>query len=281
VKERYNCPDCVDTDDESEERNRVYVIPFVGRYVKENGNKRYSWKLRDELKEALKAMALNEEYILTITANSVTSTDPNFTMDNLGLGDNYKPLDAWFEDVSGQKIKRKRAKNERKISNQTLPKLACQIFESQLATLSVQDKAVFPTCQYDPKGKIYKGIYPNIEEFRKNLNSIEYLVYPCANGNQFVIYAWNIFSTILFVQECLKRFGNANEKFVFGGAKFCFKKNESISHRGLKIINHETLHNNINDDIITFQDETNVIKEDEIENITMLRRKRNKNKKII
>ena len=214
VKERYNCPDCVDTDDESEDRNRVYVIPFVGRYVKENRNKRYSWKLRDELKEALKAMALNEEYILTITANSVVSTDPNFTMDNLGLGDNYKPLDAWFEDVSGQKIKRKRAKNERKISNQTLPKLACQIFEAQLAALSVQDKAVFPTCQYDPKGKIYKGIYPNIEEFRKNLNSIEYLVYPCADGNQFVIYAWNIFSTILFVQECLKRFGSANEKFV-------------------------------------------------------------------
>lgn len=75
---------------------------------------------------------------------------------------------------------------------------------------------------------------------------------------------------------------NVNEKFVFGGSKFCFKKNESISHRGLKIINNESLHNNnINDDIITFQDETNVIKEDEIENITMLRRKRNKNKKII
>lgn len=53
VKKYFNCPDCPDHESDSIERNRVYVIPFVGRYVTENGNKRYSWKLRDELKEAL------------------------------------------------------------------------------------------------------------------------------------------------------------------------------------------------------------------------------------
>ena len=53
VKKYFNCPDCPDRESDSVERNRVYVIPFVGRYVTENGNKRYSWKLRDELKEAL------------------------------------------------------------------------------------------------------------------------------------------------------------------------------------------------------------------------------------
>lgn len=53
VKKRFNCPDCPDRESDTVERNRVYVIPFVGRYVTENGNKRYSWKLRDELKEAL------------------------------------------------------------------------------------------------------------------------------------------------------------------------------------------------------------------------------------
>lgn len=36
------------------------MIPFVGRYVTENGNKRYSWKLRDELKEALMNMDITE-----------------------------------------------------------------------------------------------------------------------------------------------------------------------------------------------------------------------------
>ena len=53
VKKHFNCPDCPDRESDAVERNRVYVIPFVGRYVTENGNKRYSWKLRDELKEAL------------------------------------------------------------------------------------------------------------------------------------------------------------------------------------------------------------------------------------
>ena len=214
VKDRYSCPDCIDTDDESEDRNRVYVIPFVGRHVKENGNKRYSWKLRDELKEALKAMAFNEEYILTITADSVVSTDPNFTMDNLGLGDKFKPLDTWFEDASGNQVKRKRRRREKNISNQTLPKLTCQLYESQLDALSEQDKADFITCQYEPKGRIYKGIYPTIDEFKKQLNSIEYMVYTCEDGKQFVIYVWNIFSTVIFVKECLKRFGNEGDKLI-------------------------------------------------------------------
>ena len=53
VKKHFNCPDCPDRESDTVERNRVYVIPFVGRYVTENGNKRYSWKLRHELKEAL------------------------------------------------------------------------------------------------------------------------------------------------------------------------------------------------------------------------------------
>lgn len=215
VKDKYNCPDCIDKESDTTDRNRVYVIPFVGRYVKENGNQRYSWKLRDELKEALDDMsAIKEEYILTISADSVVSTDPNFTMDNLGLGDDFKPLDTWFEDVDGKKTKRTRAKNERKISNQTLPRLAFQIYEAQLSALSEQEKVEYPTCQYETNGKIYKGIYPTVEEFRKQLNSIEYLTYLCADGSQFVIYAWNIFSTILFVIECLKRFGNEGDKFI-------------------------------------------------------------------
>ncbi len=53
VKKKYHCPDCPAQEGDTAERNRVYVIPFVGRSVMEDGNKRYSWKLRDELKEAL------------------------------------------------------------------------------------------------------------------------------------------------------------------------------------------------------------------------------------
>lgn len=227
VKDKYNCPDCIDKEGDATDRNRVYVIPFVGRNVKENGNQRYSWKLRDELKEALEAMNVTkEEYILTISADSVVSTDINFTMDNLGAGDGFKALDAWFEAANGNQIKRNRAKKERRISNQTLPRLAFQIYEAQLSALSEQEKAEYPTCQYETNGKIYKGIYPTVEEFRKHLNSIEYLTYLCADGSQFVIYVWNIFSTILFVRECLKRFGNEGDKFIL---TYCNKSDDDGS----------------------------------------------------
>ena len=56
VKNHYHCPDCVDRGTDEVERNRVYVIPFVGRDVMENGRDRYSWKLRRELKEALEEL---------------------------------------------------------------------------------------------------------------------------------------------------------------------------------------------------------------------------------
>ena len=58
------------------------------------------------------------------------------------------------------------------------------------------------------------GIYTSVEEFKRYKNSIEYLTYSYDNGRRFVIYSWNIFSTILFVQECLKRFGQPGDRFV-------------------------------------------------------------------
>ena len=37
--------------------------------------------------------------------------------------------------------------------------------------------------------------------------------YDYDDGRQFVIYSWNIFTTLRFVQECLKRFGNPGDSF--------------------------------------------------------------------
>lgn len=155
-----------------------------------------------------------EKFELHITADNVESTDERFTMDNLGLGDNYKPLDAYFMKASGEIIKRSYNKGERRNSNQTMPRIACQIFEKQLAGLSVEEKENFPICKYTPDGDTYRGIYSSVEEFKKHRNTIEYMTYAYDNGRQFVIYCWNIFSTILFVQECLKRFGEAEDRFV-------------------------------------------------------------------
>lgn len=155
-----------------------------------------------------------QKYELIITADSVDSTDERFTMDNLSLGDNYKPLGACFRNSNGEEIKRTYSKGERRNSNQTLPRIACQIFEKQIASMPVEDKESFPVCKYNPSSEMICGIYPNVEEFKQHRNTIEYLTYSYDKGRQFVIYCWNIFSTIIFVQECLKRFGEPGDQFI-------------------------------------------------------------------
>lgn len=155
-----------------------------------------------------------EKYELSITAESIISTDESFTMDDLILGNDYRPLDVYFQKANGEVIKRKYDKGERRNSNQTLPRLACQIFEKQIAALSVEEKESFPICQYKSTHEIIRGIYLNLDGFRKHRKTIEYLVYNYDNGRQFVFYCWNIFSTLLFVRECLKRFGEKGDRFV-------------------------------------------------------------------
>ena len=155
-----------------------------------------------------------EKFQLVISADGVTSTDKRFTMDNLGLGDNYKPLGAIFRNANGEEIKRKLNKGERRVSCQTLPRIACQIFEKELASLSVEEKEAFPICRYAPNMELIRGIYSGVDEFRRHRNTIEYVVYKYDAGRQFVFYCWNLFSTVIFAQECLKRFGRPGEQFV-------------------------------------------------------------------
>ena len=91
-----------------------------------------------------------EKYELTITADNLISTDTRFNIDNLFLGDNYEPIDAYYVTSDNKLIRRKRNKGEQRISNQTLPRLAMQIFERQLVALSTEDKKEFPICKYSP-----------------------------------------------------------------------------------------------------------------------------------
>lgn len=155
-----------------------------------------------------------EKFELTITADSIVSTDECFTMDNLGLGDNYIPLDAYFKKANGEVIRRKYSKGERRSSNQTLPRIAFQIYEKQIASMSVEEKENFPICQYRPTSEMIRGIFTSVEAFKKYRKTLERMIYSYDNGRQFVIYSWNVFSTIIFVQECLKRFGEPGDQFV-------------------------------------------------------------------
>lgn len=157
----------------------------------------------------------NKIFILTITADDVKSTDIRFTLNNLGLGDNYKPVGAYFQSSNGQKTERTRKKNENTISNRTMPSLACQLFEKQLDALSADEKVNFPICQYSQDGYIIRGIYTSEDEYKNGRrNTMVYFTYNYDNGKQFVFEYWNLFSTIKFVQECLKRFGANGDKFV-------------------------------------------------------------------
>lgn len=174
----------------------------------------------DEAKSFLKDRGFNietkqqEEFVLTITADKIVSTDAQFTTDNLSLGDGHVPTDAYFKRADGTIVRRVYDKGERRNSNMTLPRIACQVFENQISALSDEDKKSFPVCRYSPSRQMICGIYSSVEEFKKYKNTLEYLTYNCKDGSQFVIYSWNIFSTLLFVQECLKRFGKDGDQFV-------------------------------------------------------------------
>lgn len=171
-----------------------------------------------------------EKFELSITAEGVVSTDERFTMDNLGLGDNYKPLDVYFQKANGDIVKRKYRKGERRNSNQTMPRIAFQIFEKQLSALSVEDKENFPICRYSPDSNLICGIFSGVDEFNKYRNTIEFLIYYYDNGRQFVIYCWNIFSTIIFVQECLKRFGEPGDRFILTYREKDEKETEAVDN---------------------------------------------------
>ena len=105
-------------------------------------------------------------------------------------------------------------KGERKNSNQTLPRLAFQIYEKEIVNLSEEEKEMFPVCKYNPNSELIHGIFSSVDLFKRYRNSIEYAKYSYGEGRLFVIYCWNLFSTIIFVQECLKRFGQEGDKFI-------------------------------------------------------------------
>lgn len=94
-----------------------------------------------------------EKYELTITAKEIVSTDGRFTINDLYLGDNYKPIEAYFVKADGEIIHRNYNKGERRNTNQTLPRLAFQIFEKQIMDLSEWDREKFPICKYTPENE--------------------------------------------------------------------------------------------------------------------------------
>ena len=88
-----------------------------------------------------------EKFLLSIKADSIESTDERFNQDDLTLGDNYRILEVLFKKADGNVIKRRYDKGEKRISNQTMARIACQVFEDKLTKLSLEEKESFPICQ--------------------------------------------------------------------------------------------------------------------------------------
>lgn len=182
-----------------------------------------------------------KKYVLAITADSVTSTDPRFTMEDLGLGDHYEAADAYMQRTEGV-IRRERIKHEQRMSNQTLPKLAFQVFEEQIAALTPEEKDTFPTCRYNgqkKKGSEHFGIFTSVEEYKskRDKHTFTTMTYSNPNTNRtFVIHCFNAFSTITFVQECLKRFGKEGDKFIL---TYCEKEKKEAEKETVELPTQE------------------------------------------
>ena len=157
-----------------------------------------------------------EKFELTITADSITSTCDEFTENNLADGWRFRPVDVYFDGVAGKREGKEVEKNGT-ISNKTLSRLACNLYEEKLDALSGEERQEFPIYQPNPEAKILRGIYKDLEKCKKiyETDSYKYVVDYYSDGKfKFAFFYYHVFSNIAFVQECLKRYGEKDDKFV-------------------------------------------------------------------
>ena len=165
-------------------------------------------------------------FTFTITADQLQSTDPDFSVEsekNLErYGKEKKAIDVYFETANKESpIRRIPEHREHQIASSTLPMLAFQIFEKKICSLSDEEKKQFPIYKNDSNVSM-NGIYSSIKEFNQHCKrSDQYSIcYKYNGGNKaFHIYHHNVFSTILFVQECLKLFGQPGDRFILTYSK--------------------------------------------------------------
>lgn len=176
------------------------------------------------------------EFKLTITKDGFSSTDTSFDLNNLYLGDDYETVDACFVGKNGEEVRRDSAtrfKSEPAFSMQTLPRIAFQIYESEFAQLSEEERVKFPICRYSNNEEMICGIYSTLPEFKSNKGNTWHCVryYDANNKLEFVIHSRNIFSTIYFLKECLRRWGQ-EDKFVLTYKRKADKSENNTENQG-------------------------------------------------
>ncbi len=156
-----------------------------------------------------------QDYTLTITKENMQSTDDLFHATDRYYGTNFKVVDVYLERKDGEQIRYRKTANEQLLCTYTLPRLACQLFEEQLAKLSATEKLHFPISLQGSE-EINKGLFESFEEYEKQPYSQSYVraSYSSNTGRLFVLRSEKLFFTTLFAQECLKRFGEEGDRFI-------------------------------------------------------------------
>ena len=152
------------------------------------------------------------QFELTITTETITSTEKDFTEDQLVVGKGYKGVDAYFENLKGKKIKCILKGKQHEESGQKLARLVFQLFGDQIEKLTSEERENFPIRKI--KGGIITGIYLSEESFREKFGDAIFERECLKYQNRFYIRHWGVFSAILLAQTCLKLFGKKGDKFV-------------------------------------------------------------------
>lgn len=153
----------------------------------------------------------NKVFELTIKVNS---NDGNFKNDGNYGYKTHEPVDIYYLKSDSEVVRRNLAKNEQKNTIKTMPRLAYQVFENELNTLSDEERLNFQIGK-SKTNVIEYGLYKEEELESHGIRAMDCVALPSDNDKKFYIHAsWNLFCSIFFVQECLKRWGKTDDKFV-------------------------------------------------------------------
>ncbi len=166
-----------------------------------------------------------KKYELTITADSITSTEhPGIKEEELwekvlSHGKKYKTPSGeeciYYITEGANPVYRNTVFDESTSSSKTLPRLACQVFETQLSELDDEEREYLPVNQ-QPGSEPNRGLYTSVAEYKAKTGlSTPPMTYDFAVGErQFAMrYSSDIFFYIAFAKECLKRWDKRG-KFV-------------------------------------------------------------------
>ena len=154
-------------------------------------------------------------FSLSISAKGIYPKDKSYLLRDAAWSDHYRILDVYPKKCLWKPMSHILIETGRKINKYTLPYLVCKRFEQELKSLSEKERYAFPIYQLTDDSPIFRGIYPNKESCKLSTHiKGGFFIYTCDDGKQFVFPCWYTFSPLLFVKECLKRFGTPGEQFV-------------------------------------------------------------------